>query len=55
VVIDGNGIGGGLVDYLVKPQINPNTKETYPDFGVYGGSYEGAAAEYKKYRTNICE
>lgn len=55
VIIDGNGIGGGLVDYMVKPQININTKETYPDFGVIGGTYDGAALEFKKYRTNMCE
>ena len=55
IVIDGNGIGGGLVDYMVKPQINLETGETYPDFGVYGGSYDGAVTDYKKYRTNMCE
>lgn len=55
VIIDGNGIGGGLVDYMVKPQINIETGETFPDFGVYGGSYDGAVTDYKKYRTNMCE
>jgi len=55
MVIDANGLGIGLVDYMVKPQINPDTNETYPDFGVYGGTYEGADQEYKKYRTAACE
>ena len=55
IIIDGNGIGGGLVDYMVKPQINIETGETFPDFGVYGGSYDGAVTDYKKYRTNLCE
>lgn len=55
VVIDGNGLGIGLLDYMVKPQVNVDTEETYPDFGVYGGTYEDAATEYKKYRTSICE
>ena len=51
LVIDGNGLGIGLVDYLVKTQINPETGETYPDFGVYNDN----DGEYKKYRTNACE
>lgn len=55
VIIDGNGIGGGLIDYMVKPQINIETGETFPDFGVYGGSYDGAVTDYKKYRTSMCE
>ena len=55
MVIDANGLGIGLVDYMVKPQINPNTNEVYPDFGVYGGTYEDAYVEYKKYRTASCE
>ena len=55
MVIDANGLGIGLVDYMVKPQINPETNEVYPDFGVYGGTYEGAELEYKKYRTPSCE
>ena len=51
LVIDGNGLGIGLVDYLVKTQINPETGETYPDFGVFNDN----DGEYKKYRTNACE
>ena len=26
-----------------------------PDFGVYGGTYEGADQEFKKYRTDVTE
>lgn len=55
IIIDANGVGAGLVDYLVKPQIDSDTNEIYPDFGVYGGTYEGAAQEFKKYRTANCE
>lgn len=55
IVIDGNGLGIGLVDYMVKPSIDPDTNETLPDFGVYGGTQEDAAEEYKKYRTPDCE
>ena len=51
LVIDANGIGIGLVDYLIKPQIDPNTSEVYPDFGVYNDE----DLYYKKYRTNNTE
>lgn len=51
VVIDANGLGIGLVDYMVKSQINSETGDSYPDFGVYNDD-EGY---YKKYRTNITE
>ena len=49
VVIDGNGVGLGLVDYMVKQQ-NQNG-EVLPDFGVYNDDEK----YYKQYRTNICE
>ena len=55
IVIDGNGLGIGLIDYMVKPTIDPETGDTIPDFGVYGGTQEDAAEEYKKYRTSDCE
>ena len=51
LVIDGNGMGIGLVDYMVKSQIDPDTGEALPDFGVYNDE-EGY---YKKYKTNITE
>ena len=47
IVIDGNGMGIGLVDYMVKSQIDPETLEVYPDFGVY----EDTEQYYKKYKT----
>ena len=50
IVIDGNGLGIGLVDYLVKPQHLENG-DILPDFGVYNDD-EGF---YKKYRTKDCE
>ena len=51
LVIDANGLGIGLLDYLIKPQLDPDTGDTYPDFGVYNDE-EGY---YKKYRTASCE
>ena len=51
LVIDANGLGIGLVDYMVKSQIDPNTNDSYPDFGVYNDE-EGY---YKKYKTAVTE
>lgn len=55
LVVDGNGPGVGFIDYLVKPQINPDTNEIFPDFGVYGGTKADVDQEYKKYKTENCE
>lgn len=51
VVIDGNGLGHGLVDYLVKSQVDPKTGEYFPPFGVYNDP-EG---NYKRFRTGDTE
>ena len=51
IVMDANGLGIGLLDYMVKSQIDPDTKETYPDFGV-SNDPDGY---YKKYRTAYTE
>ena len=51
LVIDANGLGIGLVDYMVKSQIDPDTNDSYPDFGVYNDD-EGY---YKKYKTAVTE
>lgn len=55
LVVDGNGPGVGFIDYLVKPQIDPDTNEIFPDFGVYGGTKVDVDQEYKKYKTENCE
>ena len=55
LVIDANGLGIGLVDYMVKSQNDDETGEHFPDFGVYGGTQEDAAEEYKKYKTTETE
>lgn len=54
VVIDGNGLGIGLLDYMVKRQVLEDG-DSYPPFGVYGGTYENAGQEYKKFRTDDTE
>lgn len=51
LVVDGNGLGIGLVDYLVKPQFNPDTGDIIPDFGVINDPDR----YYKKYQTKDCE
>ena len=51
LVIDANGLGIGLVDYMVKTQIDNVTGDIYPDFGVLNDD-EGF---YKKYRTDHTE
>ena len=51
LVIDGNGMGIGLIDYMIKQQVDPNTADIYPDFGVYNDEEN----YYKKYRTPACE
>ena len=48
IVIDGNGLGIGLVDYLVKPQIDPVSNDEYPGFGVYNDDEK----YYDKFRTD---
>jgi hypothetical protein len=50
-VVDGNGLGIGLVDYLVKPQFNPDTGDVIPDFGVENDPDR----YYKHYQTKDCE
>lgn len=47
VAIDANGLGIGLIDYMVKDQLDPETGELIPNFGVENDE-EGF---YKKYRT----
>lgn len=50
-VIDGNGIGAGYVDMMVKSQDDKKTGEHYPDFGVINDEN----GEYKKYKTDETE
>lgn len=51
VVIDGNGNGIGLIDYMVKSQTDAETNDFLPDFGIINDD-EGY---YKKYRTDNTE
>lgn len=51
LVLDANGLGIGLVDYMVKAQVDPESGEVLPDFGVINDD-EGF---YKKFRTGSTE
>ncbi len=51
IVIDANGLGIGLVDYMVKSQTDPETNDDFPDFGVVNDEENF----YKKFRTNDTE
>ena len=50
VVVDGNGLGAGLVDYMIKSQHDENG-DFFPDFGVENDE----DGYYKKYRTDFTE
>lgn len=47
VVLDANGLGIGLVDFMVKDQIDPETGEILPNFGVDNDEENF----YKKFKT----
>lgn len=55
VVIDANGLGVGLVDFMVLDQIDPETGELLPNFGVGGATYEGWEKDYRQYKTENTE
>ena len=52
MVIDGNGLGIGLVDYMVKSQIDPDSGNLLPDFGVENDE-ENFYKQFKTYETEI--
>ena len=50
VAIDANGVGAGFVDFMTKAQVDPETGESLPAFGVSGGTAEDVIEQYKKIR-----
>ncbi len=46
--IDANGLGAGLIDFMTKVQLDPETGEELPSFGVEGGTADDAIEPYKK-------
>lgn len=51
LAIDANGLGVGLIDFMTKSQIDPETNDVLPDFGVTNDE-DGL---YKKLKTPITE
>ena len=47
-VIDANGLGVGLIDFMTKAQIDPETGDELIPFGVEGGTAEDIVEPYKK-------
>ena len=48
LAIDANGLGIGLIDFMTKAQVDPETGDELPPFGVEGGTSEEATEPYKK-------
>jgi len=50
LAIDANGLGIGLIDFMTKTQIDPESGDSLPPFGVADGTSEDAVEPYKKIR-----
>ena len=46
--IDANGLGIGFIDFMTKAQIDPETGDELPPFGVEGGTFDEVHEQYKK-------
>ena len=55
VAIDANGLGVGLIDFMTKAQVDPETNDILPPFGVGGGTSEDAVLPYKKIKGTDVE
>lgn len=55
ISIDANGMGIGLIDFMTRAQIDPETGDTLPPFGVEGGTSEDAIAPYRKIKGGDVE
>ena len=55
MVIDANGVGAGLVDFMVTDQIDPETGDVLPNFGVCGATYDNWEKDYKNFKSPITE
>lgn len=51
VAIDANGLGAGLVDFMVTDQIDPDTGDILPNFGVGGATWDNWEKDFKKFKT----
>ena len=48
IAIDANGLGIGLIDFMTKAQLDPETGDTLPAFGVEGGTAQDTNDLYKR-------
>lgn len=48
VAIDANGLGVGLIDFMTKAQVDPESGDELLPFGVDGGTSDDAIEPYKK-------
>jgi hypothetical protein len=55
LAIDANGLGIGLIDFMTVSQIDPETGDYFPPFGVEGGTYEEVTEQYKKVKGGDVE
>ena len=55
VAIDANGLGAGFVDFMIKSQVDPETGEDLPPFGVAGGTSDEFIQQYKKIKGDNVE
>lgn len=55
IVIDANGIGAGFIDFMTKVQVDPETNDSLPAFGVEGGTNQDVLNQYKKIKADFIE
>ena len=53
--IDANGLGVGFIDFMTKSQIDPETGDELPPFGVEGGTFDEVHEQYKKIKGDNVE
>ena len=53
--IDANGLGIGLIDFMTKAQVDPETGDILPPFGVAGGTADDVLEAYKKIKGENIE
>lgn len=53
--IDANGLGVGFIDFMTKAQIDPETGDELPPFGVEGGTFDEVHEQYKKIKGDNVE
>ena len=53
--IDANGLGAGLIDFMTKAQVDPETGDELPPFGVEGGTSEDILEPYRKIKGSGVE